>query len=262
MTSRPSTVRHRLAGVVPAGWRHRFPPAVVWVALAVQASLAVSPAQDRSDAEGEAAPTGVNVGIADPAKEGELPELTSGLSQRAAKAISEGDWVAARAAYREMVGIDPENALARANLGIVEFQLGELESARENLEAAVRAKPGLSNCWTTLGLLHYRRNELYLAVSTLTRAIHEDPENARARNYLAVAAREIGWTTAAELELLRSIELQPGYAEAHFNLALMYLDRRPPAVELARRHYRKAIDLGAAPDSLVEKQLAGKTEPE
>ena len=48
------------------------------------------------------------------------------------------------------------------------------------------------------------------------------------------------------------------YAEAHFNLAVFYLQRTPPAVELARRHYQQALNLGAAPDPQVEKSL---TEP-
>ena len=53
----------------------------------------------------------------------------------------------------------------------------------------------------------------------------------------------------------KAISLEPEYAEAHFNLAVFYLQRNPPAVELARRHYQRALDLGAAPDPDVAKQL-------
>ena len=53
----------------------------------------------------------------------------------------------------------------------------------------------------------------------------------------------------------KAIELQPNYTEAHFNLAVFYLQRTPPAVELARRHYQKALDLGASPDAQLEKSL-------
>ena len=49
-----------------------------------------------------------------------------------------------------------------------------------------------------------------------------------------------------------------GYADAHFNLALMYLDRKPPALELARRHYEKAVSLGAEKDEVVEEKLKEK----
>jgi Tfp pilus assembly protein PilF len=53
----------------------------------------------------------------------------------------------------------------------------------------------------------------------------------------------------------KALELQPDYQEAHFNLAVFYLQRNPPAVELARRHYQKALDLGGAPDAEVARAL-------
>ena len=37
-------------------------------------------------------------------------------------------------------------------------------------------------------------------------------------------------------------------ADAHFNLAVIYAKQRTPNVELAKYHYKKALDLGAPPD--------------
>jgi Tfp pilus assembly protein PilF len=59
----------------------------------------------------------------------------------------------------------------------------------------------------------------------------------------------------------KAIELDPEYAEAHFNLAVFYLQRSPPAVELARRHYERALELGAAPDPDVERSLGDSSKP-
>lgn len=72
--------------------------------------------------------------------------------------------------------------------------------------------------------------------------------------------KDLGWSTGAELELQRAIDIDPKYGEAHFNLTLVYLDRKPPALELARRQYKKARDLGAPPDGLVEEMLREKKE--
>ena len=58
-----------------------------------------------------------------------------------------------------------------------------------------------------------------------------------------------GWYDAAEDELRTVITLAPDFAEAQFNIALVYFERNPPAIELARRHYQKALDLGAPPDA-------------
>ena len=104
-------------------------------------------------------------------------------------------------------------------------------------------------------MLSYEKGDSYLALSALSRATHEDPADAKAHNYLAVVVKKLGWLDAAEAELQRALELNPDYTNAHFNLALMYLERKPPAIELAKRHYEKAVALGAEKDELVEKKL-------
>jgi hypothetical protein len=35
----------------------------------------------------------------------------------------------------------------------------------------------------------------------------------------------------------------------------MMLEQRPPAIELAKRHYEKALTLGVAKDEVVERRL-------
>ena len=42
-----------------------------------------------------------------------------------------------------LVEQDPDNAVARTNLGLVLIQQGKVEQARVQLEAAVRSDPGL-----------------------------------------------------------------------------------------------------------------------
>jgi len=64
-----------------------------------------------------------------------------------------------------------------------------------------------------------------------------------------------GWVDGAQTELRRAVELDANYSDAHFNLAVFYLESRPPAIELARRHYFRAIELGAEKDASIEKRL-------
>jgi hypothetical protein len=49
--------------------------------------------------------------------------------------------------------------------------------------------------------------------------------------------------------------LDETYGEAHYNLAVLYLERQPPAIELARRHYYRALNLGAEPDAELDRIL-------
>jgi len=204
---------------------------------------------------GEPEPASLRAGVVDPKIEGSLPPLSQETSRRAAAAAAKQDWATALKLYREIVDFAPENALARANLGAVYFQAGEFAKAEPELEKAVSLNPALNHTRVTLGMTYFMTERPYLAISVLSRAVHEDPDDARAHNYLAVALRQKGWVDGAEEELLKAVNLDPENADAHFNLALVYLERKVPAPELARRHYFLARDLGAAPDKVIEKQL-------
>ena len=201
---------------------------------------------------------GVKLGGGDLNKNGVLPPTTSSLAAKAATAFSKKDWNTARKAYREMLDLDNENALTWANLGAVEQQSRNAEAAAICFENSVRFNPQLVQSWIALGLIYSGKGDHYKAVSAFTRALHEDPSDARAHNYLAIEAKDLGWNDAALSELQRAIDINPDYAIAHFNLAAMYLEQKPPAKALARRHYDKALSLGAEKDEVLERKLAAQ----
>jgi len=49
--------------------------------------------------------------------------------------------------------------------------------------------------------------------------------------------------------------VNPEYAEAHFNLAVIYATAKPPSIALAKRHYEKALELGSGPDARLDSLL-------
>jgi Flp pilus assembly protein TadD len=107
-----------------------------------------------------------------------------------------------------------------------------------------------------LGVVQYDRTRYDNALASLAQAAVLDPKNAMVHQFLGVTLGQKQWYSGAEEEMRKAVQLDPEYAEAHFNLAVFYLQRNPPAVELARRHYQRALDLGAAPDPEVERSLA------
>ena len=191
----------------------------------------------------------------------ELPALERPLEQatvfarEATEAMRVRDWKKAAEMWTEVLKLQPDSAAALSNLGSVEIRLNKPVEARAHLEKAVALRPNLSATWMTLGMLNLEQKNPMLAVSNLTRAVHEDPSDARLHNGLAVVLKQVGWTNGAEQELQKAIDLNSDYTEAHFNLALLYLEQRPPAIESARRHYFFARDLGSPPDELVDKQF-------
>lgn len=207
-----------------------------------------------------ASPTGLAIGVLDKEVDDQgLPEELEILAKQGAMASAKQDWDRAREVYQKMIHAAPRNALAFANLGIVEYRVKNYEAARAALRRSLQLNPGISQNWITLGLVYHREQSYELAIASLARALHEDPSDPRAHLYMAVVINDYGWGPAAVTELQRAIQIDPNYADAHFNLALMYLEQEPPAVELARRHYYMATDLGAAPDDEIEKLVSLKS---
>src|SRR5207237_281427 len=96
----------------------------------------------------------------------------------------------------------------------------------------------------------YRSAEkLYQEILTKT------PNNLYSLSNLGITASQKGWQEAAEKELLEAISENPKYADAHFNLAVIYATSSPPSREQAKRHYAMATSLGAQPDAALEKLL-------
>lgn len=176
-------------------------------------------------------------------------------AQQALEAFAKGDLKKARDSFEKLVEKQPDNSVFLLNLGTVEFRMNDLDAAERTLKDTVLFDPNAAPAWLTLGLIYVERNQPAEALAALSRTVLLEPGNARAHAYLGVAIGQRGWLFGAEQELRKAIEIDPEYADAHFNLALFYLQRTPPALELARRHYQRALALGAAPDPLVEKQL-------
>jgi len=170
-------------------------------------------------------------------------------------AFAKKDLPTARRAYERVLNVVPNDVLGLVNLGVVEFSAGNTTRAEELLKKAVQTRIETSAAWLTLGLIYMDQERQDEALAALTQATLYDPTNARARNFLGVVIGRRGWVDGAQTELRRAVELDANYSDAHFNLAVFYLESRPPAIELARRHYFRAIELGAEKDASIEKRL-------
>ncbi len=164
------------------------------------------------------------------------------------EALGKNKFGDAETAFLKLLKLSPDSPSALVNLGLVEFRLGRAEEAERYLERAIRVKPDAALAWMTLGVIHTNAGEIEAATADLAQAVYLNPKSPQAHNYFAVAMAKRGWYDAAEDELRKVIELAPNFAEAHFNLAMVCFRENPPAVELARRHYQKALELGAEPD--------------
>ena len=187
-----------------------------------------------------------------------ISEEAQRLSKQAIAALNKGDAEAARRDFKKVLEIVPDNAPTLINLGLLEYRQKKYAEAETALTAATRSAPQSGLSWLALGVVQFEQGKLDGALASLAMSAYLEPKDARVHHYLGVVVGSKGWYSAAEDEMRKAIELAPEYAEAHYNLAVFYLERNPPATELARRHYQKSVDFGGAPDPALEKKIEGK----
>ena len=101
--------------------------------------------------------------------------------------------------------------------------------------------------------MKFHQNKYDEALDALSHAAKADPQKAEIQNYLGLVLSEKGMRGPAETALRKAVELQPGYASAHHNLAVFYLTQQPHYPALARWHYQKALAAGSPKNPELEK---------
>ena len=177
------------------------------------------------------------------------------LHSEALKHLLDGKLNEARTAFQKVLNLSPNNPAALINLGICEQRLRNNAEAERLLRRAVQAAPTSGTAWLLLGVASLEQGKIDAAFAHFAQAAYLDPKNPQPHLYLAVTLAKKGWKDAAEHEFRRTLELDDRLADAHYNLAALYLQHAPPAVELARRHYHRALDLGANPDPALAAKL-------
>jgi Flp pilus assembly protein TadD len=184
-----------------------------------------------------------------------LPDDMRETAQDAADLFKNQKYDESAAKYQSIIDKYPESLYAWSNLGVVRFQQGKFDDALKALQQAVKLSPTDAFSYSNLGIVYYQLNQYENAIDALNSAKALDPNDPKTHNYLGCACSQKGWQEVAEKEFRKAIELDPNFGDAHFNLALVYATSKPPSLELARREYNRALELGIAKDARLEKLL-------
>ena len=181
------------------------------------------------------------------------------LLAEAMDARRRGDWAAARQLFGDVLAKDPDQPDALHVLGVLDYQDGNLERARERVEAAVRARPDTPDMLNNLGTIYlglkrmadslrvYARavelqpgNDAFCsnlavalnqtgqheqAVSLSEKILSRSPEHPGALNVLGNALRLMGRLDEAEAAFRRLVARAPGDADSHYNLGVVLQDK-------------------------------------
>jgi Flp pilus assembly protein TadD len=184
-----------------------------------------------------------------------LPDDMRDVAQQATDLFKMQRYDDAAAKYQQIIDKYPESLYAWSNLGVVRSQEGKLPDAMKALQQAVKLSPNDAFSYRNLGIVYYQLNQNDLAIDALERSIALEPNNVYSHDYLGCACSQKGWQEVAEKEFRKAIEIDDNFPDAHYNLAIVYAMQKPPSLELARRHYKRALELGIPKDPRLEKLL-------
>lgn len=211
---------------------------VVLAALALGCAPKTPPAPATPEPEPiAAAPTPVA-----PAPEPVAEKPVEESIDEAVTLLEAGDPASVQRAIPLLEGVlrrDPEQALARFNLGVAHHLSGDPALAVREYQAATAVDPSIGDAWRYLGLLQEDSGRVDSAISNYRTGIRNDPENALLRVALIDGLRRQGQPREAVAAAQEALKFNANSLAVYNAMGQAYLDLGD--LQLAQFVYQKAL---------------------
>jgi tetratricopeptide (TPR) repeat protein len=137
------------------------------------------------------------------------------------------------------------------NQGQAQSRAGQWQAAADLFAQAVRRDPGLDTAWLNLGVAQARLGQHQRALDTFNDYLQRAPLKTIGLLNRANVLHELGDDAAAEKDLLRAVQLEPGNLDIQQRLAFHY--SRTGQTDTARRYYAQLVTLpgNLSPDAFI-----------
>src|SRR2546421_2735228 len=135
----------------------------------------------------------------------------------------------------------PASARAHYNYGAALQQVGRLDEAEKEYQAALRFDPGYVKVYTNLGQLFVSKSKLDEAKKYYEKAIELDPNTGEIRSGYAYLLERLGQVDGARAEYENAIRLSPKSARLFYTYGA-FLDQRGE-LDAAMAQYQRALEV-------------------
>jgi tetratricopeptide (TPR) repeat protein len=151
----------------------------------------------------------------------------------------------AKAAYEKVIALEPNNAVAWGLLGVLlHGKLEEYPQAKAAYEKVIALEPNNAGAWAQLGLLHEKLEEYSQAEAAYEKVIALKPNNAGGWELLGQLLHLLGQYEQAKTAYEKAIQLDPNDALKWAILGFL-LHYKLDQYEQAKIAYEKAIQLNS-----------------
>jgi tetratricopeptide (TPR) repeat protein len=123
--------------------------------------------------------------------------------------------------YLEALRHAPTETLILQKMARCQTTLNQVEEAEQTLRRSIAIDPNDAKAWTQLGLLLLQKSRTKDAIGAFEKATEADPNYFEAWSNLGEATLQGGDATLAEGALRTALDLRPNSAQAHSNLATL-----------------------------------------
>lgn len=130
--------------------------------------------------------------------------------------------------FHAVLALQPSNAIANHQLGVIAFARGDVDFSVDFLRRAVAIDPSDSEFQNDLGVVLNALGDLRGAKAAFEAALTRNDSAATAANNLGSTLEALGEDAAAIESYRRALEIDPGYLDARDNLVLALGRIAPP----------------------------------
>ena len=130
-------------------------------------------------------------------------------------------WLAMEKWYRAALGLQPDSAVLRSDLGITCFHLKKDREALAHFQEATRLDPQSFQAWCNQGVIQQRLGKLTQARDSCLKALELQPQFRESLLNLACVLSDLGDVEEAEKYYAECIRLNPKDPQTHFNHAVL-----------------------------------------
>ena len=168
--------------------------------------------------------------------------------------IEQGELDEALARLRKALEMDPDNAFAHVNLGVILGKRGQIDAAIQEFETAIRINPEDGEARFNMGRALLAKGNLEEAIAHFQAAVALNPNDASRQFEFGNVLFRKGSFADAITAYEQSLEINPGFVEARLALASALASNREYAKSAA--HFEQASQSAAAGDYQAVNNLA------